>query len=74
MGDKYFYVYSYKEAIAEYQKDMAKGKLITNHQFLNLADSYFRTGDYKNASKIYLVLFPIHKRFVHSSLQIHTHR
>lgn len=54
MGDKYFYVYSYKEAIAEYQKDMAKGKLITNHQFLNLADSYFRTGDYKNASKIYL--------------------
>lgn len=53
-GDKYFYIYSYKEAIAEYQKDMANGKLITNLQFLNLADSYFRTGDYKSASKIYL--------------------
>ena len=53
-GDKYFYSYAYKEAIAEYQKDMANGEVITNHQFLNLADSYFRTGDYKKASKIYL--------------------
>ena len=53
-GDKYFYSYAYNEAIAEYNKDMANGKLITNHQFLNLADSYFRMGDYKSASKIYL--------------------
>jgi len=53
-GDKHFYSYDYKEAIAAYQKDMAKGELITNHQFLNLADSYFRTGNYRNASKIYL--------------------
>lgn len=53
-GDKYFYGYAYEEAIAEYRKDMANGKLISNHQFLNLADSYFRTGDYKSASKIYL--------------------
>ncbi|TMM58233.1 OmpA family protein [Maribacter algarum] len=53
-ADKYFYMYAYEEAIAEYNKDMRDGKLITNHQFLNLADSYFRTGDYTNASRIYL--------------------
>jgi len=53
-ADKYFYSYAYKEAIAEYQKNMSDGKLITNHQFLNLADSYFKMGDYKNASRIYL--------------------
>ncbi|MEP3207769.1 MAG: OmpA family protein [Maribacter sp.] len=53
-ADKYFYSYAYKEAIAEYQKNMRDGKLITNHQFLNLADSYFKIGDYKNASRIYL--------------------
>lgn len=54
LADKYFHGYNYEQAITEYQKDMAKGELITNHQLLNLADSYFRTGDYKNASKIYL--------------------
>ncbi len=53
-ADKYFYGYAYKAAIAEYKKDMGKGKLITNFQFLNLADSYFMTGDYQKASKIYL--------------------
>ncbi|WP_422081710.1 OmpA family protein [Ulvibacterium sp.] len=53
-ADKLFYGYSYADAIAEYQKQMRDGKLMTNHQFLNLADSYFHTGDYRNASKIYL--------------------
>lgn len=53
-GDRYFYSYAYKEAIAEYQKDMANGKLVNNHQLLNLADSYFRTGEYQKASRIYL--------------------
>lgn len=53
-GDKAFYGYNYKQAIVEYQKDMSNGKLITNHQLLNLADSYFRTGDYKKATKLYL--------------------
>lgn len=53
-ADKYFHMYAFKEAIAEYQKDINDGKLITNHQFLNFADSYFKTGDYKNASRIYL--------------------
>ncbi|MFS4493376.1 OmpA family protein [Maribacter sp. 2308TA10-17] len=53
-ADQYFYGYAYKEAIAEYQKAMSDGKLISNHQFLNLADSYFKMGDFKNASRIYL--------------------
>ena len=53
-ADKYFYIYAYEEAISEYQKDMSDGKLISNEQFLNLADSYFKLGDYKNASRIYL--------------------
>lgn len=53
-GDKYFYSYAYKEAISEYQKDMANGKMISDNQLLNLADSYFSVGDFKSASRIYL--------------------
>ncbi|MDB4293295.1 OmpA family protein [Maribacter sp.] len=53
-GDKYFYGYAYEEAIKAYQKQMQNGDIISNHQFLNLADSYFKTGDYQSAAKIYL--------------------
>jgi len=53
-GDAYFYSYAYEAAIKEYQKQMRDGRLITNAQSLNLADSYFKTGDYNNAVKIYL--------------------
>lgn len=53
-GDAYFYSYAYEAAIKEYQKQVRAGKLITNSQSLNLADSYFKTGDYNNAAKIYL--------------------
>ncbi|WP_299532247.1 OmpA family protein [Ulvibacterium sp.] len=53
-ADKLFYSYSYANAITEYQKRIRNGKLMTNHQFLNLADSYFHTGDYRNASQVYL--------------------
>ena len=48
------YGYAYEDAIREYQKQMQKGQLMTNHQLLNLADSYFKTGDYNNAAKTYL--------------------
>ncbi|MGB5371829.1 MAG: OmpA family protein [Flavobacteriaceae bacterium] len=57
-GDKFFYGYAYGEAIKAYQKDLQEGKMMTNGQFLNLADAYFKTGDYKNAAKFYL---DIHK-------------
>ena len=53
-ADKYFYIYEYKEAIAEYQKELNDGAIITNYQYLNLADSYFKLGNYIEASKIYL--------------------
>ena len=53
-GDRYFYGYAYEDAIKAYQKQMQQGKLITENQRLNLADSYFKTGDYVKASKIYL--------------------
>ena len=53
-ADKYFYSYAYEDAIREYQKQMTDGKLITNAQLLNLADSYFKTGEYNKATKIYL--------------------
>ena len=53
-GDKYFYSYAYDDAIREYKKQMAEGKLISNNQLLNLADSYFKIGKYNEAVKIYL--------------------
>ncbi|MGB7395147.1 MAG: OmpA family protein [Pricia sp.] len=53
-GDKYFYGYAYRDAISAYQKQIQQGKLMTNHQRLNLADSYFKTGQYNEAAKIYL--------------------
>ncbi|MGB5556046.1 MAG: OmpA family protein, partial [Flavobacteriaceae bacterium] len=52
-ADNYFYMYAYEDAIAEYQKEIQKGAL-TNAQQLNLADSYFKTGNFKDAAKIYL--------------------
>jgi len=53
-ADKLFYSYAYANAIQAYQKQIRDGKLMTNHQYLNLADAYFHTGDYGNASKLYL--------------------
>ena len=43
--------YRSQQAIAEYKKEMEK-KPLTNHQLLNLADSYFSTGKYDNASEL----------------------
>lgn len=53
-GDQYFYSYNYEDAIREYHKQMANGKIMTNHQLLNLADSYFKTRQYDKATKLYL--------------------
>ncbi|MBT8299674.1 MAG: OmpA family protein [Maribacter sp.] len=57
-ADVLYYSYEYKNAIAEYQKEMASAPL-RNGQLLNLADSYFKLGNYDNASKIYL---EVHKK------------
>lgn len=52
-ADNYFYGYEYQKAIEAYTKERAK-KPLTDTQLLNLADAYFKTGAYENASKIYL--------------------
>lgn len=51
-ADNYFYGYQYQRAIAEYQKEQQKGPL-SNSQLLNLADAYFKVGNYRYASEIY---------------------
>lgn len=52
-ADDLFFGYQYEKAIAEYRKEMVK-KPLTNYQVLNLADAYFNTGKYENASELYL--------------------
>ncbi|VXB73115.1 OmpA family protein [Maribacter litoralis] len=52
-ADNLFYGYQYQQAITEYKKEMEKNPL-TNHQLLNLADSYFSKGSFDNASELYL--------------------
>ncbi|MEP2059139.1 MAG: OmpA family protein [Maribacter litoralis] len=52
-ADNLFYGYQYQQAITEYNKEKEKNPL-TNHQLLNLADSYFSTGSFDNASELYL--------------------
>ncbi|MDO6471369.1 OmpA family protein [Maribacter sp. 1_MG-2023] len=52
-ADNLFYGYQYEKAIAAYNSEMQKDSL-TNHQLLNLADSYFSTGSYDSASELYL--------------------
>ncbi|AWX45158.1 hypothetical protein HME9304_02168 [Flagellimonas maritima] len=55
-GDAYFFQYEYKAAIEAYEQDMGKGTL-TEQQFLNLADSYFKNNDFEKASEVYLKLY-----------------
>ena len=57
-ADILFYGYDYKNAIVEYQKEMVNSPL-KNGQLLNLADSYYKLGNFQNASKFYL---DVHKR------------
>ncbi len=57
-ADILFYGYDYKNAIVEYQNEMVNAPL-RNGQLLNLADSYYKLGNFQNASKIYL---DVHKR------------
>ncbi|MGO4918353.1 OmpA family protein [Maribacter spongiicola] len=52
-ADNLFYGYQYEKAIEAYKIEMQKDSL-TNHQLLNLADSYFSTGSYDSASELYL--------------------
>src|SRR5690606_7893221 len=55
-GDISFFEYAYERAVKEYERELRNGKL-TDIQYLNLADSYFKTGNYRNAAKIYMGAF-----------------
>lgn len=55
-GDDLFFSYSYKEAIKQYQIEMRKNKL-SKQQYLNLADAYFKTGDFKRSGDLYMDIF-----------------
>lgn len=52
-GDNLFYGYQYEAAIEAYNKEKAKTPL-KNNQVLNLADAYFKTGKYDDASELYM--------------------
>lgn len=52
-GDYFFFEYEYKDAIREYNKEQSKTKL-TNQQYLNLADAYLKTGNFKKAATLYI--------------------
>lgn len=55
-GDDLFFSYSYKEAIKQYQVEMRKNNL-SKQQYLNLADAYFKTGDFKRSGDLYMDIF-----------------
>ncbi|WP_235424934.1 OmpA family protein [Cellulophaga sp. E6(2014)] len=51
-GDYFFFEYAYKDAIKEYTKELSKNSL-SNQQYLNLADSYLKVGNYTKAAQLY---------------------
>lgn len=55
-ADALFHSYAYKQAIAEYQKEMAAGTL-TDAQYLNLADSYLKEKQFEKAAQYYTDVF-----------------
>ncbi|MBT8223666.1 MAG: OmpA family protein, partial [Eudoraea sp.] len=55
-ADQLFYQYEYTRAISEYNKEK-QDKPLTNQQLLNLADAYYKTGNYQYASETYLDVF-----------------
>lgn len=55
-GDQYFFEYNYKAAIQQYELELQEGEL-TAQQRLNLAESYFKSRDFKNAAERYLAIY-----------------
>ena len=56
-GDDYFFQYAYAQAITSYEREQFKGTLLSKQQRLNLADSYYKTGSFEKASKLYLEIY-----------------
>ena len=55
-GDDYFFQYQYQRAINAYEVQMAEGSL-SKQQYLNLADSYFKTNNFEKATTAYLEIY-----------------
>ncbi len=55
-GDNYFFQYQYQQAVTAYESELREATL-TEQQFLNLADSYFKTNNFEKASEVYLELY-----------------
>jgi len=55
-GDVFFFQYEYQKAVNAYEEQLANGTL-TEQQFLNLADAYFKTNNFEKASEAYLEMF-----------------
>ena len=55
-GDDYFFQYQYQQAITAYEAELLQATL-TEQQFLNLADSYFKTNNFEKASEVYMELY-----------------
>ncbi|MCK0158851.1 OmpA family protein [Cellulophaga sp. F20128] len=51
-GDRFFFGYNYTQAIQEYEKGRTQ-EILTNQQYLNLAESYFNTANYPMAWEVY---------------------
>lgn len=55
-ADQLYFEYSFEEAIKAYKEEMRKYKL-SSQQELNLADAYFRTGQYEQAAEGFMEVY-----------------
>ena len=55
-GDRLYFQYAYREAVEAYRDEMRKHPLNLQQQ-LNLADSYFRTGQYEQATETFMEVY-----------------
>ncbi|MGB5191208.1 OmpA family protein [Robiginitalea sp.] len=55
-ADQLYFEYSYQEAITAYKDEMRKYKL-SSQQELNLAEAYFKTGQYDQAAEAYMEVY-----------------
>ncbi|MEJ2163851.1 MAG: OmpA family protein, partial [Robiginitalea sp.] len=55
-GDKFYFQYAYGQAVEAYQQEMRKNGL-TQQQQLNLADAYFRTGQYNQSADTFVEIY-----------------
>ena len=55
-ADRLYFEYSYQAAVKAYEEEM-KETLLSSKQQLNLADAYFRTGQYDKASDTFMEVY-----------------